>query len=64
MKRVLIIDDNADFSSPIVDLTGWQRNFYNIEHASLGSGIRYFRVRKSHDDGQLSTWTQTDFIVP
>ena len=60
----LQIDDNADFSSPIVDLTGWQRNFYNIEHASLGSGIRYFRVRKSHDDGQLSTWTQTDFIVP
>jgi len=30
----------------------------------LGSGTRYFRVRKSHDDGQLSLWAQTDFVVP
>ncbi|MGB2247130.1 MAG: hypothetical protein ACPH3N_05645 [Alcanivorax sediminis] len=60
----LQIDDNADFSSPIVDLAGWQRNYYDIEHASLGSGTRYFRVRKSYDDGQLSLWAQTNFVVP
>lgn len=61
----LQIDDNADFSSPIVDLQGWQRNYFSIEHASLGgSGTRYFRVRKSHDDGQFSLWSQTDFQVP
>ena len=60
----LQIDDNADFSSPIVSLQDWQRNYYEIEHASLGSGTRYFRVRKSHDDGQLSLWAQTDFVVP
>ncbi|MEH6783613.1 MAG: hypothetical protein V7688_07015 [Alcanivorax jadensis] len=60
----LQIDDNADFSSPIVNLTGWQRNFFDTEHASLGSGTRYFRVRKSYDDGQLSLWAQTDFVVP
>lgn len=61
----LQIDDNADFSSPIVDLQGWQRNYFEIEHASLGgSGTRYFRVRKNHDDGQFSLWAQTDFVVP
>ena len=60
----LQIDDNADFSSPIVSLQDWQRNYFDIEHASLGSGTRYFRVRKSHDDGQLSLWAQTDFVVP
>jgi len=58
------IDDNADFSSPIVNLTDWRRNFFDVEHASLGSGTRYFRVRKSYDDGQLSLWAQTDFVVP
>jgi len=60
----LQIDDNADFSSPIVNLTDWRRNFFDVEHASLGSGTRYFRVRKSYDDGQLSLWAQTDFVVP
>lgn len=60
----LQIDDNADFSSPIVDLQGWQRNYFEIEHVSIGSGTRYFRVRKSHDDGQFSLWSQTDFQVP
>lgn len=61
----LQIDDNADFSSPIVSLQDWQRNYYEISHASLeGSGTRYFRVRKSHDDGQLSLWAETDFVVP
>ena len=60
----LQIDDNADFSSPIVNLTDWRRNFFDVEHASLGSGTRYFRIRKSYDDGQLSLWAQTDFVVP
>ncbi|ERP93013.1 hypothetical protein Q670_08160 [Alcanivorax sp. P2S70] len=60
----LQIDDNADFSSPIVDLSGWRRNYYEIEHSSLGSGTRYFRVRKHHDDSQLSLWSETDFEVP
>tara|TARA_B100000446_G_scaffold163147_1_gene164024 strand:+ start:876 stop:1151 length:276 start_codon:yes stop_codon:yes gene_type:complete len=60
----LQIDDNVDFSSPIVDLSGWRRNYYEIEHSSLGSGTRYFRVRKHQDDGQLSIWAQTDFVVP
>jgi hypothetical protein len=60
----LQIDDNADFSSPIVDLSDWRRNYYTIAHSSLGSGTRYFRVRKSHDDGQLSLWSETDFEVP
>lgn len=61
----LQIDDNADFSSPIVSLQDWQRNYYEISHASLeGSGTRYFRVRKNHDDGQLSLWAETDFVVP
>lgn len=60
----LQIDDNADFSSPIVDLSGWRRNYYEIEHSSLGSGTRYFRVRKHHDDGQLSLWSETDFETP
>lgn len=59
----LQIDDNSDFSSPIVDLD-WQRNYFDIEHASLGSGTRYFRVRKHHDDGQLSLWAQIEFVVP
>ena len=60
----LQIDDNADFSSPIVNLSGWRRNYYEIEHSSLGSGTRYFRVRKHHDDSQLSLWSETDFEVP
>ncbi|MQX54583.1 hypothetical protein [Alcanivorax sediminis] len=59
----LQIDDNADFSSPIADLD-WQRNFFSIEHTSLGSGTHYFRVRKRQADGQLSLWAQTDFVVP
>ena len=58
------IDDNGDFSSPLASETGWERNFFDIEAASLGNGTWYFRVRKKHDSGQLSTWVQTDFIVP
>ena len=58
------IDDNVDFSSPLASETGWMRNYFDIEAASLGSGTWYFRVRKKHDTGQYSTWAEVEFVVP
>ena len=57
------IDDNADFSSPSESST-WGRNFYEIDTVGLASGTWYFRVRKIHESGQLSTWADVDFVLP
>ena len=56
-------DNNGDFSSPEIS-TAWGRNFYEINFSSLSSGTWYFRVRRIHDDGQLSVWESVDFQLP
>lgn len=59
----LQLDDNADFSSPLVSEL-WRRNYFDIETASLGAGTWHFRVRRNHDSGQFSKWAETEFVVP
>lgn len=59
----LQIDDTADFSSPEIS-TSWGRNFYETDITLLASGTWYFRVRKVHESGQLSTWADVNFVLP
>lgn len=53
----LQVDDNSDFSSPIIDADEYSTTTYNVVTA-LGSGTFYARVR-AIDHGLNSSWTST-----
>jgi hypothetical protein len=57
------IDNNADFSSPLVSETLWSNTFLqtttNGDSFDIGTGTRYARVRQYSTNGLLSNYSST-----
>jgi hypothetical protein len=57
------IDNNSDFSSPLVDETLWSNVFLqtttNGDSFDIGTGTRYARVRQYSTNGLLSNYSST-----
>ena len=57
------IDDNSDFSSPLIDETQWSENFMVTTTDGgafdIGTGTRYARIREYGTNGLLSDYSST-----
>ena len=57
------IDNNSDFSSPLVDETLWSNTFLQTteigDSFDIGTGTRYARVRQYSTNGLLSSYSST-----
>ena len=59
----LQVDNNADFSSPVVNKTSVSYSYYTVT-TTLAKGTYYWRVRAVDASGRMSDWTDSwSFII-
>ncbi|MCS7131387.1 MAG: S8 family serine peptidase, partial [Hadesarchaea archaeon] len=51
------VDDDADFGSPVVDVTGITTDNYRVA-AGLAEGVWYWRVRAVDNAGNVGSWAE------